>query len=133
MEKLKSLFFQVCIFCLLPLLAGALVYLFFRPDFFADTPKIRVQQAWLKQIVFTFPDFCWSYSFACALYLYSNQYGLNFKRSAIFFFVLIVGSEVVQMAVPQYFTFDLYDLAATGIAVSLSTFQMKRTVHEKEF
>lgn len=127
--------FVVAIFlhCVLPLLIGALVYLFFRPAFFTNLPKVTIQHAWLKPVLFTLPDFCWSYSFACALYFFSIVYQLPFKKIGLLIFIGIIGSEVVQLFFPRYFTFDVFDLAATILAFALSTFQMKKIAYENEF
>jgi len=71
----RSFINPILLHCLLPLLAGALVYLFFRsPDFFIHffqvNPHIDVRNAVLRQLFFVLPDFCWGYSLACALYLF---------------------------------------------------------------
>ena len=118
--------------CIMPLFIGALVYLFFRADFFIGLPKITVQQAALKQIIFTLPDFCWSYSFASALYLFSIHYHLNGKWCVFLIFSIIAGSELVQLILPQYFTFDIFDLGAAVLAFMLSSVLIAKRSYEQK-
>lgn len=130
---MKKFVLLIFLHCILPLLIGAVVYVFFRVDFFANVPKILVQQLWIKRFLFTLPDFCWGYSLASALYLFASAFDVPFKKMACLIFILAPGSELVQIFLPQYFTFDVYDLAATVFAIALSTFQMKRLAYENEF
>ena len=59
-------------------------------------------------------------------------YSLHFKTSTILISILVIGSEVVQLVLHNYFTFDILDVIAAVIAFILSTFQMKRIAYEKE-
>ncbi len=119
--------------CLVPLFTGGLIYLFFRSAVFTYAPKVEVQQPWLKQFYFTLPDFCWSYSFAAALYLFSLYYHLCFIGTAMLIFIALIGAEVVQLYLPDQFTFDYFDLAAAVLAFVLCTFQMAKRAYENEF
>jgi hypothetical protein len=133
----RSFYNRILCNCLLPLLVGAIVYLFFRPPnflsrFFVITPAIEVKSAVLQQLFFVLPDFCWSYSLACALFLFFSYYQYNLRKAAVRICILVVGSELVQLAFPLYFTFDPFDLAATLLAFVLSWLQLGKLSYEKE-
>jgi hypothetical protein len=130
MKKFAAFIFLHCFF---PLLIGVIVYLFFRPAFFAPMPKITLQHQWLEQLLFTLPDFCWSYSFAAALYLFSIYYQVSFKWSSLLIFVAVTASEVAQLAFPQQFTFDVFDLVAVVVAFLFCTFRIAKKIYEKGF
>lgn len=127
----------ILLYCLLPLIAGALVYFFFRSATFLSSflgfeKNIPVKNGVLRLLVFTLPDFCWSYSLASALYLFSHFYERSFKLTAVAILMVLLLSELVQLFFPQRFTFDVYDLAAAVLAFIWCTFQMKNTAYETE-
>lgn len=135
----KWRYFKLSLFhCVLPLITGALVYLFLRPSNFLSRlfniqKSVPVKSSLLWQFFFVLPDFCWSYSLSCALFLFSIFYNFNFKTNAILIFILLVCSEVVQVFFPRQFRFDVFDLLAAVLAFILSSLQMKIIAYEKVF
>jgi hypothetical protein len=120
----------------MPLLAGAIVYLLFRPvnpvsSYFHSIKRIPVEYGWLKWFLGIFPDFCWSYSLAFSLYLFGLHYKLNRYHLALAILFLLVFSEWVQLFFPHQFTFDAYDLLAAVFAFSVSTLQIRKIRYEK--
>jgi hypothetical protein len=132
----KKLMRLLVIHCVMPLFAGAIIYVLFRPvnPLSAVLPRIKripISNAWLQFLVDVFPDFCWSYSLAFALYLYGFYYKLHFRCTVLAVFFLLVFSEWVQRYFPRHFTFDIYDLFAAVFAFILSTLQMNKIAYEK--
>ena len=124
------------IHCVMPLFAGAIVYILFRRvnPLYAVVPSIKpipIGNGWLQYFVDVFPDFCWSYSLAFALYLYGFYYKLPFPYMVLTVFSLLVSSEWVQRYFPRHFTFDIYDLLAAVFAFILSTLQISKIAYEK--
>jgi hypothetical protein len=122
--------------CVMPLFTGAMVYALFRPVnplsvVVHSTKPIPMGNAWLQFFVDVFPDFCWSYSLAFALYLYGFYYKFHFRYTVLAVFFLLVFSEWVQRYFPRHFTFDIYDLFAAVLAFILSTLQMRKIAYEK--
>jgi hypothetical protein len=124
--------------CLLPLLIGLVVYIFFRKGSYlnaavTDDLYFEIKSPLLSIIIFSLPDFCWSYSFASALFLVSIYYGYRIKKSSGIIFLLITVSELIQLLFPHYFTFDLYDLIAAILAFVLSYLLFTKLCYEKVF
>jgi hypothetical protein len=121
----------------LPLVVGAGVYLFLRPAnflsrFFKVNKHLTFKSALVQQIVFTLPDFCWSYSLAMAVYLYASFYQCKFWATTVSVFTILLFSELVQLCFPSHFTFDPYDLVATVLAFILSTLYINAIGFEKK-
>jgi hypothetical protein len=118
----------VALFIILPLLVGLLIYLYFRENTLLhqwigcrnQASSISITNGLLHLVAYQLPDFCWSISFASALFLF--QYHFKIEGKGFFYFVmaLIVSTELVQLLVPQLFTFDWWDLIAAITAVLLS-------------
>lgn len=128
----------ILLHCALPLLAGALVYLVFRPanfltHFFQVDANLAVKYPLLRTFFFVLPDFCWSYSLASALFLFARYYTFPFSAAALLIFSVVAGSELVQLFFPTYFTFDVLDLAASVLAFLLSMLQLKRLAYEEKY
>jgi len=118
---------------LFPLLAGGAVYGLFRKNtlissllqhFFKVTP-IAVKEIRLSWLINVLPDFCWCYSFSFALLLVLKPKTV-FNQSTIGVFSVLVFSEVLQLGLPEYFTFDPVDLAAALLAFVLSLFVYRK-------
>lgn len=127
---------QVVLHCLLPLLAGGLVYLLFRPGPYrltqVQTGRHLHGRGW-TMLADTLPDFCWSYSLAMALYLYTLYFRRPRRLMAVAVLFLLLGAEAVQLFFPARFTFDGYDLIAAFLAFLLSTYVYNKIRrHEKE-
>jgi hypothetical protein len=124
-----KLYVQILVFCVLPLLAGAIVYFFFRAHgimgfAFGEHP-ILPKAKFLVVLLGVLPDLCWAYSLANALYLYFRHTGRPFASGSLLILPLVLASELVQLWLPRYFTFDLLDLAASLIAFLLSALYFK--------
>ena len=119
--------------CFLPLLIGALVYIFFRRTGIIGI-SIHIfdigRTAFWRVVVDTLPDFCWAFSFSNALYILFYHVGLSFWKGTAFILVAMCGSELVQIMLPQYFTFDIADLVAEVFAVFLSSVYFHRKLYE---
>jgi hypothetical protein len=112
---------------LLPLILGGSIYLLFRPSSIPENPFfiyskeiLQSDKAFLKLLINSGPDFCWSYSFTACLLLI-NYYFLKQKYFWIIVFILVALSEIVQIFLYPHFTFDWKDLFAdiAGFALAL--------------
>lgn len=119
--------------CFLPLFIGGLIYIFFRKAGLLgiSLPMFDISRTtFWKVILDTLPDFCWAFSFSNALHIFLYTFGLSFWKSTLFILVAICGSELLQILLPQYFTFDIVDLLAELFAVFLSSIYFYRKVNE---
>jgi len=136
---MRSLAKKILLHILLPLVAGLLIYLvtrevplhiYVRNLPLHDSLIDNLQNAsWLTRIiVLSGPDFLWSYSFASALFIWKSYAG----PVSISFFILVAAimafSELIQLGLPLYFTFDIADLVAAILATGLSYFLNTRNV-----
>jgi len=113
----------VLVHCLVPLLAGSSTYVLSGRFDFADTlfPGNDLESNKLATLLInSLADFCWSYSLAMAIYLYSLYFGLAEKFTILLICALLTGSELIQLFLPAAFTFDFYDLAAIMLALVFS-------------
>ena len=126
----RKLFWIVFFNVFLPLVIGLSVYLIYKPGLFPLLSNIPHNVAlsnknfFIKLLVNTGADFCWSYSFASALFI------INFLlfRSKLLFYatvLIIILSEVIQIFLPHYFTFDWIDMFVGIMAVGLSYLVIK--------
>ena len=133
-------FKRIIIHIILPLALGALMYILFRKDtlihkwflpadYYPSTAKPVQPGVWKNFLAFNLPDFCWSYSFASALFIWEDYLGKSSRLFPLFVFFILVVSEMVQLFIPRYFTFDCVDLAATVCAFGLS--YLANGVHDK--
>lgn len=119
---------QLFIHAILPLIAGFLIYFFFRPNVwfvqFFDKRESLISFSQMNQfqklLIFSGPDFCWTYSLSSALFIWGNWQGQNLKYFPAFVFFLIVLSELGQLFIPKNFTFDWFDIFAALLAFLLS-------------
>jgi hypothetical protein len=128
----KALLFKILLHCILPLVAGAIVYLYFRQGGLMGYTlgnNTRMKDPGL--LLQTLPDFLWAYSLASALFLFFGYTGLPFTWSAGVILVILLASEIIQLWFPGRFTFDFMDLGATVLAFLLSTLYFKQHTHEK--
>jgi hypothetical protein len=123
----KQYFFLLVI---LPLVAGALVYLLMRNntwihELIGFNPKkpVIAPVGFLRQLIaYQFPDFCWSLSFASCLFLFQKKLDLSAKVITPLVFFFLISAEVIQYFIPGTFTFDWLDVSAAIIAFILSYF-----------
>jgi hypothetical protein len=123
----KQYFFLLVI---LPLVAGALVYLLLRNNtwlhhtfgFNPQHPVAAAQGFFGQLLAYQLPDFCWSLSFAACLFLFQSRLGLSAKMIAPLAFILLIVAEFVQYLFPGSFTFDWMDVGAAIIAFLVSYF-----------
>jgi hypothetical protein len=124
---------RILLLILLPLLIGALFYIFFRTgswfsDFFPKYLKVNISNEAFKYVTGIAPDFCWSFSIGSFLYShrdYSNKSWFHF-----FVLFILIFSELIQMWMPKYFLFDVFDLLAALAAWFLS-FKLRKLFYEK--
>ena len=119
-----SLWKNILRHCLLPLVLGACIYLFFRPVQFTYLLVVKPLFSLndnLRFITQLLPDFLWSYSFTSALYLYALYYKVSVMKMqpVIIFFVL--GGEWIQKFDAVPFTYDFNDVCAGIFAILLSS------------
>lgn len=129
---------RLIIHIILPLVAGLAIYILFRKNTWLHhhlLPQgfnpVTLPQNWLSNFfIFNFPDFCWSYSLSCALFMWNsgNQF-IAPAKFAIGVVALLIVVEVIQLWMPSRFTFDWLDLAATLIAFCLSWVQYRKNEH----
>ncbi len=126
----KKLFWIVFLNVFLPLLIGLIIYLFYRPKLFPSISILGHKEALtnksflLKLLVNSGPDFCWSYSFASALFITNFIFFRN-KLLLYITVIIIVWGEVIQIFLSRYFTFDWTDMVAAIMALALSWLILK--------
>lgn len=129
MTRKKILFIKIFLHVLLPLVAGGLIYILYRPSvWFTDIfnfneGKINSEKTSFleKLFIFSGPDFCWDYSFASSVFLLNFYYKFSSKEIiAIVVLLFLIVSETVQLFLEKWFTFSYGDLIAAIIAVIIS-------------
>ena len=111
------------ILCFLPLLAGGLIYLFFRTDSpLADLVPLKYKyipvEAWQKLLTGVLPDFLWSFSMANFLYSFSFLRKWKFFNWVVLLLLLL--AEIIQLFTGTLFVFDYYDILAAILAFLFS-------------
>jgi hypothetical protein len=136
---MKKLFTRIIIHCVLPLVAGFLIYYYFRPgveiiQWFAMRRPVadpvdmnRVQQL----LIYSGPDFLWSYSLASALFIWQAAQVSTPRLFPLFVLLLLLAAELAQGWLLPGFTFDWPDLGAAVLAFFLS-FYLTHQRHEKK-
>ena len=128
--KGQKLFWIIFLTVFLPLFVGLIIYLLYKPkliplfSFPNSAAALSGKNLFTKLMVNSGPDFCWSYSFASALFITN----FIFFRSKLFTYatvILIILAELIQIFLPRYFTFDWMDLGAAVIAVFISYLILK--------
>ena len=125
---------RIVMLCVLPLMLGGAVYIFFREGGLLGLSwKVPCDPGVFGRfLISTFPDFCWSFSLANALYLFLCGLYVSLRKSFILVTAVIVFSEMIQVFFPKRFTFDFKDLLAGLLAVFLSTYYSKQALYEKK-
>jgi hypothetical protein len=127
----RAIFWHV----MFPLLIGFIIYFLFRKGtwihaFFISSnhhqPLILTKGTIARIIAYNLPDFCWSYSFSCALFIWKKIFGKEIKRFPIIVFTLLLTGEIIQFFFPSAFTFDWLDIIAAVLGFSLSWLQTDR-------
>lgn len=124
----RRLLLQIALHCILPMIVGMLIYYFFRPGVvfikWMGQPKPITDVSGLgavgKWLVYSGPDFCWSYSLASALFLWNKQQQKQLKFFPLLVLLLLLASELVQGTLFNKFVFDYGDLFAAVAAFWLS-------------
>ena len=135
---MKKLLRPVLLHCVLPLLAGWLIYFILRPDvlavrsFVQRTPLVDLHTAsWpLRLLAYSGPDFCWAWSLTAALFLWHSTRSGKIPGLPWIVFAVVAGSEILQLLIRSGFYFDFADLAATILAFVLSGL-LTTASHEK--
>ena len=135
-SSLKRVLFHV----LLPLLIGFFIYFFFRPGvafvewFSKKEPLIPFSQLnkLHELLVFTGPDFCWSYSLSSALFIGERWQGSSIRYFSFIVLLLVIGSELIQFLLTSVFTPDWIDLLAALSAFILSYLLIRKPYNEKQ-
>lgn len=111
-------FKSVLLHCLVPLVIGVGLYALFRPSaiglpvLFTPLPASNIIAYLLS---YHAPDGLWAYSFASALFLlYQASFGYVPLHYRIAVLLLLCFFEGAQLWLPHRFTFDVWDLVATG-------------------
>lgn len=118
---------------LLPLVAGLLIYVFFRTgsylaDLFPASWKWKGESRMLLFVTGWLPDFLWCFSLSS--FLFSFQV-FNIYRSYKFLVLsLLLISETGQLYSNQYFVFSSFDLAAAFFAWIVS-YKQRNLFYEK--
>lgn len=128
---------RILVHCVLPLLLGFLIYYFFRPDVAVvrcishREPLIPFHEMNGLQsvLIYSGPDFCWSYSLAAALFTWESGLRKRIRFFPLTVLVLLCLSEVLQGVLLHHFTFDWIDLGAAVFAFILS-FVLTHQRHE---
>ena len=124
----KQLSWIVVVNVVVPLMVGLFIYLLFKPALLPTPLKLRTslpgKNLFIRLLINSGPDFCWSYSFSSALFI-TNFLFFRSKLLALLTVLLIIFSEVVQIFLPRYFTFDWVDVSAVITAVGLSFLVLK--------
>lgn len=118
---------------LMPLVAGLLMYVFFRTDsyladLFPPSWKWKGENRILLFVTGWLPDFLWCFSLSS--FLFSFQV-LNTYRSFKFLVLsLLFISEIGQLCSNNYFVFNSFDLAAAFSAWIVS-YKLRNLFYEK--
>ena len=130
MKRGKLLFLKVLLHVFLPLLIGLFIYVFYRPaswitrylNWGADTQfNIENYSVIRKWIIFSGPDFCWTYSFSSLVFILNHSFRFM-SHGAVFIFVLLLteASEMLQLLLKPNFTFSTSDMIAILTACILA-------------
>ena len=121
---------RILLFCLLPLLAGGCIYVFFREGGLLgySIPLSHPQR--FHTLIGVLPDFLWSFSLANALFIYAASFHMRFSAWRWVVLILLLSQELVQLGFPHYFRFDPWDLAASVCAFLLSLWVYERQLHQ---
>jgi hypothetical protein len=122
---------KIILHIFLPLVVGLIIYMIVRPDnwivrqlFQAASHQKNIVTSsspwYARWIAYSGSDFCWSYSFASALFFWKKADGSIQWWFVVMVVLLVVFFELVQLLFPTQFTFDEVDLAAAFGAVILS-------------
>lgn len=136
MKQRTALFVKLITHGLLPLIAGAVIYILYRPaawftgflNLDNDIKQGPENFSLSKQfIIYSGPDFFWAYSFASVILILNHVYKFGSHRG-MFILVLLVSeiSEMIQLLIPSFFTFSFSDTVAIAGACSLSSILNKR-------
>jgi hypothetical protein len=133
----KKIIFHI----LLPLVIGLLLYIFTNPDTWIVQQllpqhlyrrQIQTDHWTLRLLEDSGADFCWSYSFAAALFLWRELSGTQSKYFGFTVLLIVLLFEVVQLFFSNYLTFDPVDLLAAFLAVLLSWYLNRPVHHDKK-
>jgi hypothetical protein len=125
---------KILFYCFLPLLIGALIYVFYRPHGLLNFSFYKPGALNVPMIlIYSLPDFFWGFSMAMALHLFSFHFGYSRKLTTLIIMTLTLGSEFLQLLFPQNFTFDVWDIMALVIAIILSNLLVKTQNAERTF
>jgi hypothetical protein len=136
MKSGKSLFLKILLHVFLPLLVGFFIYIFYRPNVWVtrylklgiDTGSNTENYSPItKWLIFSGPDFCWTYSFASLVFMLNYSFKFM-SHGAVFIFILLLteASEMVQLLLAPNFTFSFSDMIAILMASTLSAFLNKK-------
>jgi hypothetical protein len=138
--------FKLIIFCLFPLMAGAIIYLLFRSDSLvvfgwidllglkSDVEKMReffspLSRLIPKQVLFSVPDALWTFSLAWFLEVIWNESNDRRITRQVFSISLIIslGYEFFQYFYRSLGWFCFYDVA--WIMIALFAFKVTARIH----
>ena len=131
----RKLLLIILLHVFLPLLIGLSIYLLYKPALFPSMSISGYDAAlyhknfFIKLLVNSGPDFCWSYSFASALFITNFILFKNKLLVYVTVFVIIL-AEVIQFFLPSHFTFDRIDLFVAIMAVILSYYVIKLSLND---
>jgi hypothetical protein len=122
---------KIILHIILPLVIGLVIYMIVRPDnwivqqLFPENHSgkglVSPTSPWYARwIAYSGSDFCWSYSFASALFFWKKADGSIHWKFVVIVLMLVCFFELIQFLFPGQFTFDAVDLAAAFCAVLLS-------------
>lgn len=125
---MSSMTRRIIIHCALPLVAGFLIYYYCRPGVWfvqwlgkrAQAPASGDPGAVRELLVYSGPDFLWSYSLASALFTWQLYQGRRSRLFPLWVFLLLTSAELVQGRLLKGFTFSWADLGAAVLAFLLS-------------
>ena len=136
MKRGKYLFFKALLHGFIPLLIGFFIYVFYRPNVWvtrylklgmdarSNTENYSFITKWL---IFSGPDFCWTYSFASLVFILNYSFKFM-SHGVVFIFILLLteASEMLQLLLAPNFTFSISDMIAILMASTLSAFLNKK-------
>ena len=136
MKRSKSFLFTILLHVFLPLLIGFFIYVFYRPHVWItrylkssiDTQSNTENYSFItKWLIFSGPDFCWTYSFASLVFILNYLFKLM-SHGVVFIFILLLteASEMLQLLLAPNFTFSISDMIAILMASTVSAFLNKK-------
>lgn len=115
-------------FCIYALFrSSTLIHLLFPLSHNGDIAFIPVSESVVTGILFyNLPDLCWAYSLTSAFLIWEKRGNIQIGYLPYLLVAGLLLSELLQLAIPAYFTFDWFDILALVSGFFLSCLNFKK-------